>query len=299
MSWQAINFNWNCARAFLVTAEEGSLSAAARALGISQPTLSRQVAALEEELGVVLFERFGRGLALTPSGLDLMEYVRAMGDAANQFSLSASGQANTLEGRIGISATDVMAKFILPPLISELRRQEPGIIVELIASNKASDLMRREADIAIRAFQPTEPELIVKKLPGSDARLYASPDYLASIGHPTELSDFNQANFLGFKNNQPLISALNDMGFALTEDNFAVICDVHLVHWELVKHGAGIGIMPDSIGDAEPKVVRILPDLAPFHAELWLVSHRELRTSRRVRRVFDFLYERLQNLDKQ
>ncbi len=293
MNWQAINFNWNRARAFLVTAQEGSLSAAARVLGVTQPTLGRQVAALEDELGVVLFERFGRGLTLTPTGMDLLEHVSAMADAANQLALSASGQAHSIAGRICISATDVMAKYILPPMISELRQQEPGIIVELIASNKASDLMRREADIAIRAFQPTEPELIIKKLAGSDARLYASPDYLATLGNPQQQADFNQANFLGFSDNGPLIGALNDMGFKLTEDNFSVICDVHLIHWELVKHGVGVGIMPDAIGDAEPMVRRILPELAPFHAELWLVVHRELRTSRRVRRVFDFLAERL------
>ena len=157
MDWRSVTFDWNRARAFLVTAEEGSLSAAARALDMTQPTLGRQVTALEQELGVALFERGARGLELTPSGLDLLEHVRAMGEAANSLSLTASGQATAVEGNICITATEVMAAFILPPIIEKLRRLEPGITVELVASNSTSDLKRREADIAIRSFRPTQP----------------------------------------------------------------------------------------------------------------------------------------------
>jgi DNA-binding transcriptional LysR family regulator len=164
MDWRSVNFDWNRARAFLVTAEEGSLSAAARALNLTQPTLGRQVAALEQELGVALFEHSGRGLELTPSGIDLVEHVRAMGDAASRLSLSASGQSKSLEGNICMTATEVTAAFALPPIIAKLRRIEPGIEIELIASNSTSDLKRREADIAIRSFRPTQRDLIAKKV---------------------------------------------------------------------------------------------------------------------------------------
>lgn len=293
MDWRSVRFDWNRARAFLVTAEEGSLSAAARALKMTQPTLGRQVAALEEELGVALFERRGRGLELTPSGLDLVEHVRAMGNAASSLSLTASGQATSLEGTVCITATEVTATFVLPKIIEKLRQAEPGINVEIIASNSSSDLKRREADIAIRAYRPTQPDLVARKVGDVPWTLYASPLYLKRIGNPTTPENFGDAEFIGFDNSEQLISALDGLGFNLTQRNFPVITENHLVHWELVKHGVGIGVMPVELGDAESMVQRVLPDLEPLKGELWLAAHRELKTSRRIRTVFDFLATQL------
>ena len=159
MDWSAVNFDWNRARAFLVTAEEGSLSAAARSLGMAQPTLGRQVRALEEELDVVLFERHGHGLVLTPSGLELVEHVRGMGEAAGRVALAATGQSQSVEGPVTITTTEVTAAFLLPPLISKLRQHHPGIQVDVVASNELRDLRRREADIALRSVRPTDPDL--------------------------------------------------------------------------------------------------------------------------------------------
>lgn len=293
MDWRSVDFDWNRARAFLVTAEEGSLSAAARALGMTQPTLGRQVTALETELGVVLFERGGRGLELTPSGLDLLEHVRAMGDAASSFSLTASGQSTSIEGSICITATEVMAAFVLPPILGRLRQLEPGIEIELIASNRTSDLKRREADIAVRIFRPTQSDLIARKVCDTSMRLYAASSYLRQIGNPTSPEDFSDADFLGINRRNLLIETLNERGFTLTLRNFPVITEHHLVGWELVKHGLGIGFMTEEVGDAEPMVERVLPRLDPFMVDVWLVAHRELKTSRRVRMVFDFLVSEL------
>lgn len=156
MDWRSIKFDWNRARAFLVTAEEGSLAAAARALDMTQPTLGRQVAALEQELGVDLFNRRGRGLELTPNGLKLVDHVRAMGDAANRFSLSATGKSDIIEGSICITSTELLSTFVLPPMIQKLRQSEPGIEVEIISTNDETNLYRREADIAIRSFRPSQ-----------------------------------------------------------------------------------------------------------------------------------------------
>ena len=293
MEWRSIAFDWNRARAFLVTAEEGSLSAAARALGMTQPTLGRQVSALEQELGVALFERAGRGLELTPSGLGLVEHVRAMGDAASRLSLTASGQSDSLEGTVCVTATDVMAAFVLPPLVRKLRRAEPGVEIEISASNDTRDLKRREADRAIRAYRPTQPELIGKKVSDVYAYLYASESYLSLIGNPTLPEHLADAEFIGFNRQNNFIDALNERGLQLTPRNFPIVTENHLVHWELVKHGVGIGVMPEEIGDAEPLVVRALPRFEPFAVEVWLVAHRELKTSRRVRMVFDFLVSEL------
>ena len=293
MDWRAVKFDWNKARAFLVTAEEGSLSAAARALGMAQPTLGRQVDGLEQELGVVLFERVGRGLTLTPSGMELLEHVRGMGEAAGRVSLAALGQSQALEGSISISASETYAAVLLPPIITKLRNEEPGIQVEIVVANHASDLLRREADIAIRNFRPTEPNLIAKKIGMADATLYAAPSYVEKLGHPTTPYDLHQADFVNMDRTGMMLKGLNSLGLGLTEANFPLLTESYLVMWELVKQGAAIGILDAQIGDAEPGVVRVLPDLEPLTFPIWLVAHRELTTSRRIRRVYDFLVEEL------
>ncbi|MEO0361594.1 MAG: LysR family transcriptional regulator [Pseudomonadota bacterium] len=297
MDWRSVTFDWNRARAFLVTAEEGSLSAAARALGLAQPTLGRQVAALEEELGVLLFDRVGRSLKLTPNGLELIEHVRAMGDAAGRVSLSASGQSQTIEGTVRITSTEAASAYILPPILERLRRELPGVSVELVATNDVRDLSRREADIAIRSGRPSDPELIARKLKDQEAVLYAAHDYFERIGRPETSAALSNADFIGFDDdNTRFLEALNALGLSLTAKSFPILCTSHLVGWEPVKHGLGVGAMVVAIGDAEPKVQRAAPWLPHFPVEVWLVAHREVRTSRRVRLVFDLLADELDRL---
>jgi DNA-binding transcriptional LysR family regulator len=293
MDWRSVKFDWNKARAFLVTAEEGSLSAAARALGMAQPTLGRQVDGLEQELGIVLFERVGRGLTLTPSGIELLEHVRDMGDAAGRVSLTALGQSQALEGTICISASETYAVSLLPPIVAKLRKQEPGIQVEIVVANHASDLRRREADIALRNFRPTEPDLIAKKIGDAQAVLYATPDYINKIGNPTKPDDLCRAEFVNLDHGGMMIKGLNGMGLTLTEANFPLLTESYLVMWELVRQGAAIGILDAHIGDADPTVRRVLPDLPPLVFPIWLVAHRELATNRRIRMVYDFLAQEL------
>jgi len=289
MDWRHLQFDWNSAKAVLVTAEEGSLSAAARALRVSQPTLSRQVAALEKEIGVALFERGTRGLELTPTGQALVEHVRDMGEAAGRFSLSAAGQSAAVEGSVCISATDTLAAHWLPDIIAAFRREQPLVGIELIASNSSSDLKRREADIAVRFYRPTQSDLIAKKLADLEWYLYASESYLKSLGFPQSPEALADADFIGYDKSPTLIDAYAKFGLELTEKNFPIVTSSHIVHWELVRSGAGISVMPHVIGDATPSVVRVMPDAEPQTSEVWLVAHRELKSSRRLRLVFDYL----------
>lgn len=290
MDWRAVKFDWNRARAFLVTAEEGSLSAAARALGMTQPTLGRQVTALEEELGIALFERVGRGLTLTAGGLELLEHVRRMGESASVLSLAASGQSQTIEGAISITASEVISAFLLPPVLERLRRTHPGVEIKLVATNAVQDLRRRQADIAIRSGRPTDPNLVATRLRDTPAHLYATPGYLKRIGNPRTFADFSRADFVGFSDDDDqFMNGLNALGFSLTPKNFALHTQNHMVLWELVKSGLGIGAIIDEVGDAEPLVRRALPAMAPIPVPAWLVAHREVHTSRRVRLVFDLI----------
>ncbi|MGF1453892.1 MAG: LysR family transcriptional regulator [Alphaproteobacteria bacterium] len=289
MKTPGLSFNWNRARAFLLTAEEGSLSAAARALGLTQSTLGRQVAALEAELGVTLFERGGRSLTLTSAGAEFCDHLRHMGEAADRAAIAAYGDARALEGTVSLAASDVTAAFRLPPILDTLRAEEPGLHIELVVSTAASDLRRREADIAIRHFEPAGPDLVAKKAAQGAARLYASTDYLARLGRPRRPEDLSRADFIGFDGSEAEIAAMNALGLSIGKRNYRIVTTNQLVQWALVKRGLGIGIMGERIGEAEPGVERALPDLPAIPVPVWVVAERGIYGSRRVRTVFDRL----------
>jgi DNA-binding transcriptional LysR family regulator len=293
MDWRSVRFDWNRARAFLVTAEEGSFSAAARALGLAQPTLGRQVAALEEELGVALFERVGATLELTTAGLELVEHARAMGDAATRVSIAATGQATAIDGPVCVTASEILAAFLLPRAVARIRAEHPGIELELVASNTARDLRRREADIAVRNFTPTQPDLVAKKIGESRGYMYATPEYVARKQIASR-ADLSRADFFTFDRTDMMINGLRALGAAVTNANFPILSESHLVQWELAKRGLGICFVMAEVGDREPAVVRVLPGEVPaVPVPIWLACHRELRTSRRIRVVFDLLAEEL------
>jgi DNA-binding transcriptional LysR family regulator len=287
MEWRSLNFDWNRARAFLVVVEEGSLSAAARALGQAQPTLGRQVTALEQELGVTLFQRVGRSLEPTQAGLNLAEHVRTMSEAALKFSLAASGQVESVEGTVTITASEMLSSSLLPPLIRQLRRDHPGITLEIVAANTQADLLRREADIAIRNTDPGHPDLIARKICDDQGHLYGTPDYLNG------LDDLSTAEIVGFDSSDALRQRLNE----LTQHDFApqqftVTSANHLVQLALVKAGVGLGVFPEHVGQVHG-LVPALPDAPAISYPIWLVAHKELRTSRRIRLVFDLLAARI------
>lgn len=283
--------DWNHIRAFLATAETGSLSAAARQLGLTQPTLSRQVAALEGELGVLLFERLGRALALTDAGHDLLSHSRRMGEAANGLTLAASGQAQSIDGTVRITASDVMSAHVLPPVLHQLRQRAPNLTIDVVAANDIRDLMRREADIAIRHVRPDQPELIARLVQEASAHFYAASSYLDRRGRPACLADMAKHDFVSFGEAQRSIEFLAPLGIHLTEDNFRIGSQSGLVAWELVKQGMGISPMADSVAAATSGVERVLPAMDPVLFPVWLTTHRELHTSRRIRLVFDLLAE--------
>jgi len=285
--------DWNQLKAFLETAETGTLSAAARKLGLTQPTLSRQVAAIEQSMGVTLFERVGKTMALTPTGLDLLEHARAMGAAADALSLAATGRSEALGGVVSVSASDAVAAYLLPPLVRQLREQEPGIAIEVISSNALSDLLRREADIAIRHVKPEQPDLIARLIRETAANFYASEDWVKIHGHPRTAEGATHAPFVGSDRSGQFLAYLRQHGLPLSEANFSCYSDHSVAHWALVRQGMGIGVMMDEIARDTPGIVRVLDDVPPVRFPIWLVTHRELRTSRRIRVVFEVLAQGL------
>jgi DNA-binding transcriptional LysR family regulator len=293
MNWSAITFDWNQVRAFLATAEEGSLSAAARALGLTQPTLGRQVTGLEERLGVTLFERAGRGLLLTQSGRDLLDHVRAMGEAATRVALVAAGRAEGIAGRVCISASDATAAYVLPDLMVELADLAPEIEIEILSTNSLSDLLRREADIAIRHVRPEEPDLVARLIRERPANLYAAPTFLRRYGRPKTMEDLRDLPFIGMASPERMAAELKRMGIAIEAKNFRVHSESTVAGWEMVRRGLGIGIMAEDIARHTGGVERIVPSFPPIPVQLWLTTHREIHNSKRIRLVFDFLAEAL------
>lgn len=283
-------FDWNRLRAFLVTAEEGSLSAAARALGLAQPTLGRQVAALEEELGVALFERVGRSLSLTRSGLELLEHARAMSEAAGRVSLAASGRVEAVAGEVTVTASDVISAWLLPPVLERLRQAAPGLSLEIVATNSLRDIRRREADIAIRHVEPQDGELIARRMPDMQARLYASRDLIARRGGPPhDAAALSAWPFVGFERSDRFRLALNALGLSLTQGSFPLASENGVVAWHYVRAGLGVGAMIEEVARLSPEVECVLPELPAIPVPVFLVTHRELRTSRRIRIVFDHI----------
>lgn len=293
MDWKAVSFDWNRARAFLVTAEEGSLSAAARALGLAQPTLSRQVEALQRDLGVILFERFGRGLELTPAGVQLLEHVRIMGQGAMALSIAAQGQSDDVTGPVTITASDADAGLWLPPILQKLRALEPGLTIRVRADNTASDLMRREADIAIRNFRPKEPDLIARQITDTRAAFYASEAYLAKSGQITTQEDWESANLILPGNTSDFLKAFQAIGLPVTPNSVAYESSSYLAMWEMVRQGLGVGILDARLADKERGIARATHDAVGIPFPIWLVAHRDILTNARLRFVFDFLVQEL------
>lgn len=293
MEWKGTAFDWNQARAFLVTAEEGSLSAAARALGLTQPTLSRQVAGIEEALGVTLFERSSRALLLTQAGTELLQHFRSMGDAANRISIAATGQSQSISGHVAIASTNLLATHYLPPILKQLREVAPDIQVEIVTSNQLSDLRRREADIAIRHARPQDENLFARRLPDRTATVYASAQYLQAAGNPSKAADFKELQFVGFEHPEQLLGLMHSRGLELTRDNFNLCTASGTMSVELMRKGLGIGVLPTEIAESYNELVVAWDGFEPIQVETWLVAHRELRTNPSIRLVFDLLAEGL------
>ena len=296
MDWKSLKFDWNHARSFLIAAEEGSYTKAAKALNLSTSSVSRQISAFEEELGVALFERAGKSLYITPNGHFLLEFVANMAANAGQVSLQAAGRSSSPAGIVSITSTEPIAAFVLPPILKKLRQNQPAIEFELKGTRATHDLRKREADIAIRLQKPRHSELIYKKLPDCSGRLYVSNNYLKQLGTPLSFDDISRSDFIGFVDNQPYIEMLNSFGLHVTDQNFPVQTEDHLIHWTLVKAGMGIGAMLECVGESDPEVLLVHPELKPFKIQSWLVSHRDLKNSLPIRYTFDFLFDELSEL---
>lgn len=287
------DFDWNHIKAFHTTAETGTLSAAARRMGVRQSTVSRQVAALEAAMGVTLFDRIGKSLKITEAGLGLLAHVKAMAESADALALAATGQSRDVAGRVSISASDIYAAHVLPGILKRVRAEAPQITIDVISSNQLSDLRRREADIALRHVRPTEPELICRAVRPTSAHFYAAQSWLDSNPHPIIPGDIAASSLIAHEDVDRFVHYLKEMGLPVEASGIRLLSSNSVVVWEMVKMGLGVTMMLRDVAEATPGIVQILADLPAVPVPLWLVTHRELQTSRRIRIVFDILGEEL------
>jgi DNA-binding transcriptional LysR family regulator len=283
------NFDWRLVRSFLAALDRGSLLGAARALGSTQPTIGRHIAELESQLGVLLFERTGRGLLPTPTALQLADAARAMDNAANQLARSVSGADAGISGTVRITASQPVACYLLPPILAQMRLALPDVQVELVVSNAVSNLLRREADIALRMVQPDQASLVVKRIARVTLGTYAHRDYLGRRGTPRQPQDLLKHDLVGNDRDETIVKGMAGFGLPVTRESFAFRCDDLIAYWQAVRTGLGIGFVSDYLAATDKDVVAVLPMIKVPPIPIWLTVHREIRTSRRIRAVYDFL----------
>lgn len=284
-------FDWALVRSFLAVLDAGSLMGAARRLNAQQPTLSRHIAELEAQLGTPLFERTGRGVTPTAAALAIADAARQMEAGAMTLSRSLTTARDAETGTVRITTSEVAATWLLPPLLAQLQAQEPGIAVELVASNQLTNLLRREADIAVRMVRPAQASLVARKLGEIPIIAAAHRDYLARFGTPKRPEDLAGHRLIGFDRDDGILKGFAQMGMPLTREHFALRTDAQIAYGQLVAAGAGIGFVAQYNLRHWPGVVALLPQLAIPPLPCWLAVHREIRASRLVRRVYDFLAE--------
>lgn len=277
----------------LAVAREGSLSAAARHLGLTQPTVGRHVDALEQALGTVLFSRHRNGLTPTDAALALMPHAQAMETAAAALVREVSGTSRIPEGTVRITASEVVGGEVVPKLLVPFQQTYPGITIELAASDQVNNLLIREADIAIRMVRPVQEALVARRIGQVPIGLFAHRDYLARMGEPRNLDELSRHTLIGFDRDETAYRAIRSLGLPLDRRLFSFRTDSNAAQLTAIRSGLGIGGLQRQLARQTPELCPVLPEAFHFELEMWLVMHEDLRSVHRVRLVFDHLAESL------
>ncbi len=290
----AANIGWELYRSFLGVLKHGSLSGAARALGVAQPTIGRHVAALEKSLGLVFFNRSQTGFLPTEAAQSLRMYAESLQSTVAALERTAASQGSGVSGAVRITASDVIGVEVLPPIIARLRVQHPDLAVELALTDRVQDLIGREADIAVRMMRPRQELLIARRVGRIMVGLHAHQDYLSRRGTPKSLVDLENHALIGFDETTPFNRSAGKTFSAWRREAFAMRTDNNLAQLALIRSGAGIGVCQTAIARRDDKIVRILPRQVALPLETWITMHQDLRNSPRCRVTFDALVEGLE-----
>jgi len=281
--------DWALYRSFLAVLQEGSLSGAARALGLTQPTVGRQVEALEQALGLSLFTRSLHGLAPTEAAAELQAHAEALAASAAALLRAASGRGAELRGTVRVTASEIIGGEVLPPTIARLQQTHPGLVIELVLSNRVEDLLRREADIAVRMVAPTQEPLVARRIGTVQLGLFAHRDYLHGRGVPKNMDELSEHLLIGYDKETAFTRAVRARGVPLNRGMFTLRTDSDLASLSALRSGCGIGVCQLPLAARTPALSRVLPGAFKFPLEIWIAMHSDLRSNRRCRVVFDAL----------
>jgi DNA-binding transcriptional LysR family regulator len=280
---------WETYRSFLAVMTEGSLSAAARKLALTQPTIGRHIDQLEADLGLALFTRSQSGLLATQAARELLPHATAMASAADALVRASSGAGAEERGTVRLTASVVIGGEVLPPILTGFREKHPHIAIELVLSDVSADLLRRDADIAVRMVRPKQAALVARKIGRIGLGLHAHRRYLEKHGTPQSLADLAHHAIIGYDKETATVKALRRMGLSLTREMFALRTDADLALLAALRAGFGLGVCQYGIARRDPDLVPLLPRAFRFEIEMWLAMHKDLRGTRRMRLLFDHL----------
>jgi DNA-binding transcriptional LysR family regulator len=284
---------WELYRSFLEVMRDGSLSGAARRLGAAQPTIGRHIAALEANLNLSLFTRSQRGLLATEAAVNLKPHAEAMAAAAAALTRAASAAADAGQGTVRITASEIVGCEVLPPILAAFRRHYPSIKLELALSNQNEDLLRRDADIAIRMVRPVQQALVVQRIGRVRIGLYAHERYIAAFGAPNSMDELAAHCIIGFDRDDRSFRSVAPDATAFARETFGFRCDNDLAQLAALRAGLGIGGCQTKIAEKTPELVRLIADQIDVDLEMWLAMHEDSKGTRRIRVLFDFLREAL------
>lgn len=283
--------NWAWYRAFLSVMEHGSLSAAARALGLTQPTIGRHIDGLEAALGLKLFTRSFDGFAPTDAGLELKPYARGLSATAAALRRAADSQGEGVRGTVRLTASEIVGVEVLPSILAKLRRNHPNLSIELMLSNRVDDLLHREADIAVRMLPPAQEGLVARRIGGIEVGLHAHQNYLERHGTPKTLHELGSHTLIGFDRENELIRRLQKQHSAFIRSSLAFRADSDLAQLAAIRAGFGIGMCQSALAKRDAKLVRILPRQVSVALDTWVAMHEDLRGNPRCSVTFAALAE--------
>jgi DNA-binding transcriptional LysR family regulator len=284
--------SWDHYRTLLAVLDEGSLSGAARTLGLTQPTAGRHIEALEAEIGAPLFTRSAGGLAPTETALALRPHAETMAAAALALVRTASGEADAVRGVVRLTAAHIVSVEVLPPILTGFHQAYPEVVIELAPSDRQEDLLRREADIAVRMVRPTQGALLARRVGSVQLGLYAHRRYIEANGRPDRLDD-PSFTAIGFDRDLMMQRALAQRQVHLARDRFALRTDNDLAQLAALRAGFGIGGCQAPLAARDPDLIPVLQDSFRYELEYWVAMHEDLKSSRRMRLMFDWLVEGL------
>lgn len=285
--------NWEWYRSFLGVLDEGSLSAAARSLGLAQPTIGRHVDSLEAALGVKLFVRSYDGFSPTEAARELRPYAASLATTAAALQRVATGHGSGVRGSVRITASEIVGVEVLPPILAQLRHDHPSLAIELMLSNKVDDLLRREADIAVRMVQPRQEALVARRIGGVELGLHAHRRYLETAGVPDSLEALHGHTIIGFDEENELVRRLLGKFGSFSRADLALRANSDLAQLAALRAGFGIGVCQVGLARRSPDLVRLLPEAFSMTLETWLAMHEDLRESPRCAVTFAALAEGL------